>query len=61
LALSLASFNIGVEIGQLVIVFTAFFVLKALRKQSWELNFRRSVSACIVVVGLFWFVQRAFG
>jgi hydrogenase/urease accessory protein HupE len=61
LALSLASFNIGVEIGQLAIVLTAFFVLKALRKQPWELNFRRSVSACIVVVGLFWFVQRAFG
>jgi hydrogenase/urease accessory protein HupE len=60
LALSLASFNIGVEIGQLAIVFAAFFVLRALRKQPWELTFRRFLSACIVAVGLFWFVQRAF-
>ncbi|MBD2214831.1 HupE/UreJ family protein [Nostoc linckia FACHB-104] len=61
LAISLASFNIGVEIGQLAIVLTTFFILSALRKQPWELNFRRSVSACIIVISLFWFVQRAFG
>ncbi|BAY07658.1 HupE/UreJ family protein [Calothrix sp. NIES-2098] len=61
LAVSLASFNIGVEIGQLAIVLTAFFVLRVLQKQPWELTFRRFVSACIIAVGLFWFVQRAFG
>lgn len=60
LALSLVSFNVGVEIGQVMIVAIAFFLLRNLHKYSWELTFRRLVSACIVAIGLFWFVQRAF-
>lgn len=60
LALSLVSFNVGVEIGQVVIVASAFFLLRNLHRYSWELTFRRLVSACIIAVGLFWFVQRAF-
>jgi HupE / UreJ protein len=61
LFVSLASFNIGVEIGQIFIVSIAFLAFRALRKQPWELTFRRLVSAGVVAVGLFWFVQRAFG
>jgi HupE / UreJ protein len=61
LFVSLASFNIGVEIGQIFIVSIAFLVFRALRKQPWELTFRRLVSTGVVAVGLFWFVQRAFG
>lgn len=60
LALSLVSFNVGVEIGQVIIVASAFFLLRNLHRYSWELTFRRLVSACIVAIGLFWFVQRAF-
>lgn len=60
LALSLVSFNAGVEVGQVAIVATAFLCLLALRKLPWELTFRRLVSAGAVAVGLIWFVQRAF-
>jgi HupE / UreJ protein len=60
LALSLASFNIGVEIGQIAIVSIAFMVLRTIQKYPWELNLRRCLSGCVVAMGLFWFVQRAF-
>ncbi|MBO3457979.1 HupE/UreJ family protein [Aetokthonos hydrillicola Thurmond2011] len=61
LGLSLISFNIGVEIGQILIVSIAFILLNQLRKYSWELTFRRLISGCIVAIGLFWFAQRAWG
>ncbi|MDB5095911.1 MAG: High-affinity nickel-transporter [Cyanobacteria bacterium RYN_339] len=60
LALSLAGFNVGVELGQLVVVSVAFGLLSLIRTQTWEPNFRRWVSAGVVGIGLFWFVQRAF-
>jgi len=60
LVLSLASFNLGVEAGQITIVSIAFLLLHDLKKFSWELKFRWLVSASIIAVGLFWFVQRAF-
>lgn len=60
LALSLASFNVGVEIGQIMIVSIAFVVLRSIQKYSWELNLRRLLSGCVVAMGLFWFIQRAF-
>ena len=61
LGLSLVSFNIGVELGQILIVFITFVLLQTLRKYPWELTFRRLVSGCIVAIGLFWFAQRAWG
>jgi hydrogenase/urease accessory protein HupE len=60
LALALASFNVGVEMGQVVIVAIAFLLLRQLQKVSWEPYFRRCISAAIVLVGLLWFVQRTF-
>ncbi|WP_404784991.1 HupE/UreJ family protein [Altericista sp. CCNU0014] len=60
LALSLASFNLGVEIGQVAIVTIAFLGLRQLRKMPWEPYFRRWISAGIVLIGLLWFVQRTF-
>lgn len=59
-AASLAGFNLGVEIGQIAIVTTAFLMLLALQRWSWEPVFRRWVSAGAIVLGLIWFVQRAF-
>src|SRR5213596_3980613 len=59
---SLFSFNVGVEIGQLLVVVTVATVLTALRAQS-EATGRRIVFAGSVVVmaaGAFWFVQRVF-
>jgi HupE / UreJ protein len=60
LAVSLASFNVGVEIGQIVIVSIVFIVLRTIQKYPWELTLRRFLSGCVVAMGLFWFVQRAF-
>lgn len=60
LALSLVSFNIGVEIGQIAIVTLAFVVLRTIKKHPWELMIRRCLSGCVIALGLLWFVQRAF-
>lgn len=58
LALSLASFNLGVEIGQIAVVTLTFLALQAIRNASWALYFRRWISVGIGAIGLFWFVQR---
>jgi hypothetical protein len=62
LLLSLASFNVGVEVGQLAIV--AVFLPAAFALRATTLY--RSVvvkagSSAIAVVALMWFVERAFG
>lgn len=59
LALSLASFNIGVELGQVAIVTGAYLVLRVIRSQPWDVRVRQLVSAGAVAIGLIWFVQRA--
>jgi len=60
LALSLAGFNVGVELGQLAIV-AAFLPLAFLMRRTW---FYRQVmstgSALIALVALVWLVERAF-
>ena len=59
---SLFSFNIGVEIGQLLVVVTVASLLAALRSRSQVAGQRLAVAGSIVVVaaGAFWFVQRVF-
>jgi len=59
--LSLLGFNIGVELGQLAIVVCIFPILFMIRFQSWY-NFLvlRAGSACIAMVGAWWFVSRVF-
>ena len=57
---SLLSFNVGVEIGQLLIVVPIFFILKAfkLTKTQFRRAFQIPVSAIISVVGTFWVFER---
>jgi hypothetical protein len=60
LGISLFSFNLGVEIGQAVIVVIVASLLAVLRARSPLLG-RRVVTATSVVVtlaGTYWFVQR---
>jgi HupE/UreJ protein len=59
LAVALASFNAGVEIGQVAIVAVAFVILQMLRRWPAEIWVRRLVSAGAAAAGLVWFVQRA--
>lgn len=60
LVVSLAGFNIGVEIGQIGIVLMAFLGLRLLRAWPREPALRLWVSAGAAAAGLVWFVQRAF-
>jgi hydrogenase/urease accessory protein HupE len=59
---SLFSFNVGVEIGQLLVVVVVASALAALRQRSEEAGRRLAVAGSLVVVvaGAFWFVQRVF-
>lgn len=58
LALSLLSFNLGVELGQAAVILVALPVLVALRRLEWEPRLVRVASAVLVVVGLAVCVQR---
>jgi hydrogenase/urease accessory protein HupE len=59
---SLFSFNVGVELGQLVVVIPVALLLGAIRKRSPELGKRVVTIGSIAVIGAgtFWFVQRVF-
>ena len=58
---SLLAFNIGVELGQLLVLVTAALLVWIIRNKSW---YRQRVqipaSLMIAVVGLFWFIERVF-
>ena len=59
---SLFSFNVGVEIGQLVIVMLVATALAAIRRRSDLVGYRVAVAGSMVVVaaGAYWFVERVF-
>jgi hydrogenase/urease accessory protein HupE len=59
---SLFSFNFGVEIGQACIVVVVASLLAAMRNHSQELAGRivRLGSACVILAGTWWFIQRVF-
>ncbi len=59
LALSLFSFNVGVEIGQLIFVVLLFPLIEDLIQSGWT-RLRRAVSAVVGCLAVFWFIQRAF-
>ena len=62
LGVSLFSFNVGVEIGQLAIVVLVASVLAAVRRRSALLGTRVAFAGSLVVIvaGTYWFVQRVF-
>jgi hydrogenase/urease accessory protein HupE len=62
IAASLAAFNIGVELGQGVIVALAVPFLAWLNRQSPTLHLKlvRVTAALIAIAGAVWFVQRTF-
>jgi hypothetical protein len=59
---SLFSFNIGVEIGQLIVVLVVASLLAAIRSRSEIAGRYIAVAGSIVVIaaGAFWFIQRVF-
>lgn len=60
LTLSLLGFNIGVEIGQLVIIFMIFPILFLLRKLNLYPKILVYGSILLIVISLYWFIERAF-
>jgi hydrogenase/urease accessory protein HupE len=59
---SLFSFNLGVEIGQLVIVLPAVVVLAVLRRRNTAAaaHVVKIGSIAVIAAGVYWFVERAF-
>jgi hypothetical protein len=59
---SLFSFNVGVEIGQLVIVGVVASLMAAIRRRSHTAGYRVAYAgSCVVIAaGTYWFVQRVF-
>ncbi|HUF09114.1 MAG TPA: carboxypeptidase-like regulatory domain-containing protein [Rhodothermales bacterium] len=59
--LTLLGFNLGVEIGQIIVIGVVFPVLFLIRRRSWYTPaVLRFGSACLIAIALFWFVERAF-
>ena len=60
LLLSLFSFNIGIEAGQLLIIAISIPALHYLRSRSWDKKFCRVFSQGAAALGTVWLAQRLF-
>ena len=60
LAISLFSFNFGVEIGQLAFVAILFPLLLYVGRTRWKEHVMSLASVAIMCLGFYWFVSRAF-
>jgi hydrogenase/urease accessory protein HupE len=60
LVVSLASFNVGVELGQLAIVLAVYTGLSLVQKLSWYTAVRRLISLGIMGMSLIWLWERVF-
>ena len=60
--LSLISFNVGVELGQIsVIILSYLFIALLFQKKPWYRGgITRPISVIIAFIGFYWFVQRLF-
>ena len=58
LALSLFSFNVGVELGQVIFVVLLFPALEDVMKRGWTW-LRPAISIAIALLATYWFIQRA--
>lgn len=58
-ALSLISFNIGVELGQLTVIALAFICLYPLRSKFWyQKRLVLSLNIAIAVIAIYWLIER---
>lgn len=60
LLLSLVSFNIGIEAGQLLVIAVSIPALHYLRSRAWDCRFCRGFSQAAAALGTVWLVQRLF-
>jgi hydrogenase/urease accessory protein HupE len=58
-ALSLISFNIGVELGQLTVIALAFICLYPLRSKVWyQKRLVLSLNVAIAIIAIYWLIER---
>ena len=55
------TFNVGVELGQLLIVLILFPLLFVVRKYKWSLPATYAVNGAIFLIGMTWYFQRFLG
>lgn len=55
---SLISFNIGIEVGQIVIIALALPVIYLLRKKKWYDTFIKVIAVLISIVAIYWGIER---
>ena len=60
MVLSLLGFNVGVELGQVLIIILAFPILFLLRKTNIYPKLITFGSIILILISLYWFVERAF-
>lgn len=60
LSLSLVGFNVGVEIGQIVIIALIFPILYFIRKRKIYPKLLVGLSVLLILVSAYWFIERAF-
>ena len=60
LLLSLFSFNVGIEAGQLLVIAISLPMLQYLRRRTWDRRFCRAFSQVAAALGTVWLVQRVF-
>ena len=61
MALSLFGFNLGVELGQVVIIILVFPVLYLIRRQAfYRPVILKAGAVMLICIAMFWFVERAF-
>lgn len=60
MVLSLLGFNIGVEIGQVLIICMAFPILYLIRKQKLYPALLKYGSMVLIFISIYWFIERGF-
>nr|WP_236587853.1 HupE/UreJ family protein [Tumebacillus amylolyticus] len=57
---ALLTFNVGVEIGQLLVVIVLLPIILYIGRFNWNVWVVRGISGGVALFGLIWFMQRAF-
>lgn len=58
---ALVGFNVGLELGQALIIAIVFPLILALRRFSWSGQFQAAAGSAAAAIGLFWLSQRVLG
>ena len=60
LLLSLFSFNVGIEVGQLLLVLVGFPLILLARRTRFSVPVLHGATTLVAATGLFWFIERFF-